>query len=76
MYRFGRGVPQDIAAAACYHTTAARNGDVMSIGNLLGYHGEIESAALNGNAVAALCLAEMYGTGCPSRRIWRRPAYG
>ncbi|GAB3626943.1 Secretory immunoglobulin A-binding protein EsiB [Pandoraea terrae] len=65
MYRFGRGVPRDIVAAARYHTTAARKGDVTSIGNLLGYQSEIESAALSGSTVAALCLSEMYGNGVP-----------
>jgi hypothetical protein len=63
LYRFGQGVEKNLIKAAELHVIAAMDGNATSINNLKDYQNEIEKAALNGNIIAALCLAKMYDRG-------------
>lgn len=63
LYQLGRGVEQNFVAAADLHTIAAMEGDAAAIESLNDYRDEIESAALNGSIVAALCMAKIYDRG-------------
>jgi hypothetical protein len=63
LFRFGHAVEQNFVTAAQLHVKAARAGDVVSMGNLVDYHADIEREALAGSLRAALCLATMYDDG-------------
>jgi Sel1 repeat len=63
LYQLGRGVEQNYVAAAELHTIAAIEGHIASIDKLAEYQEEIESAALNGSIVAALCMAKKFDHG-------------
>jgi TPR repeat protein len=62
-YQLGRAVEQNIVTAADLHTIAAIEGHLTSIDKLSEYQEEIESAALSGSIVAALCMAKKYDHG-------------
>lgn len=61
--RLGRGVSQDYASAAELHVIAASDGDPDARSSLADHVDEIRRTALDGNALAALCLAKMYHRG-------------
>jgi len=63
LYQLGRGVEQNYVAAAELHTIAAIEGHIASIDKLAEFQEEIESAALNGSIVAALCMAKKFDHG-------------
>ena len=63
LYQLGRGVKQNHVAAADLHTAAAIEGHLASIDKLAEYQEEIESAALSGSIMAALCMAKKYDHG-------------
>ncbi len=63
LYQLGRGVEQNIVAAAELHTAAAIEGHLAAIDKLAEYQEEIESAALNGSILAALCMAKKFDHG-------------
>jgi len=63
LYQLGRGVEQNYVAAAELHTIAAIEGHLGSIDKLAEYQDELESAALNGSIVAALCMAKKFDHG-------------
>lgn len=61
--RLGRGVSQDYASAAELHVIAASDGDPDARASLADYVDEIRRTALEGNALAALCLGKMFHRG-------------
>jgi hypothetical protein len=61
--RLGRGIPQDYASAAELHGIAASDGDPDARSSLADYVDEIKRTALEGSALAALCLGKMYHRG-------------
>lgn len=63
LYQLGRGVEQNYVAAAELHTVAGIEGHLPSIEKLAEYQEEIESAALNGSVLAALCMSKKYDHG-------------
>lgn len=63
LYRFGDGVERRIPLAAEFHVIAALEGDAAALASLAEYHDEIETEALSGRMLAALCLAKMYDRG-------------
>jgi len=63
LYQLGRGVEQNIVAAAELHTVAGIEGHLPAIEKLVEYQDEIESAALNGSVLAALCMSKKYDHG-------------
>lgn len=65
--RFGRGVPQDLAAASQLHLLAAESEDAVALGNLCDYQNELEQVALGGNPTASLSLG-MYDKGLAVER--------
>ncbi len=63
LFQLGRGVEQNFVAAAELHTAAAIEGHLAAIDKLAEYQEEIESAALNGSILAALCMAKKFDHG-------------
>lgn len=61
--RMGRGIPQDYASAAELHVIAASDGEPDARSGLADYVDEIRKTALDGSALAALCLGKMYHRG-------------
>jgi TPR repeat protein len=70
MLRLGRGVERNVPSAAEFHVIAAMAGNADALASLREYLPEIETCALNGSALAALCVAKVYDKGLslePSR---------
>jgi TPR repeat protein len=63
LYQLGVGVERRIPTAAEYHTIAALAGEVESAVRLQNYREELETDALRGSMLAALCLAKICDRG-------------
>jgi TPR repeat protein len=63
MYRFGHGTERDLLAAADFHVIAAKQGDVVAMGNISDYLDELQGIALSGNPTASRCMSDIYNFG-------------
>lgn len=68
MYRLGQGTKRNLVAAAYFHVLAAKDGDVVAIGNLSDYLDELQDIALTGDPTASRCLSEIYNLGLGAKK--------